>query len=199
MQAIRKRTPRTEIPQAPFEATAKAPLQQPRLIEALNRHIEGQFKRADRTPRHDADSSLPNMKQVSAECLPFAQYRQFSPPDRTCDVAEPELLQYQPVVSYEGTVIELTKEGFFGQLRRVDNNDGSREQSEFTLNEVSDEDRALLAPGAVFYWTVGYQTTQSGQRKIESEVRFRRLPAWSNSDFDELDRRASALDAFFSE
>jgi hypothetical protein len=53
----------------------------------------------------------------------------------------------------------------------------------------------LMASGAVFYWSVGYRETLWGQRERVSAIRFRRLPAWTTSDLDEVRRKAKQLAA----
>lgn len=53
---------------------------------------------------------------------------------------------------------------------------GTREVAEIYTCEVSLADRELLRPGAVFYWSIGYEDRPSGQRVRSSILRFRRLP-----------------------
>ena len=90
---------------------------------------------------------------------------------------------------WEGNVIEIGAETFTARLSdktaaRAD------EDGEFSLEEVSPADRALLQPGAVFYWSVGYLDHRNGQRTRESLIRFRRLPAWNKRELVEARQRA---------
>ncbi len=52
--------------------------------------------------------------------------------------------------------------------------DGEAATVEFDLGEVAPHDVALCEPGALFYWTVGYETKESGQRSRSSVIMFRR-------------------------
>lgn len=93
---------------------------------------------------------------------------------------------------WEGIVLEIYKETFLGRL--VDQtSSGLDEEAEFSLAEVSEDDRELLAPGAVFYWNIGYNDSPSGQRTRVSVIRFRRLPAWSEREIEDAERKAEQL------
>jgi hypothetical protein len=46
---------------------------------------------------------------------------------------------------------------------------------EFDLNDVSPADRPLCDPGALFYWSVGYDVKRGGQQSRTSILWFRRL------------------------
>jgi hypothetical protein len=83
---------------------------------------------------------------------------------------------------WEGTVTNVHVEEFSAVLRDLSRAASPEEQASFPLDEVPDADRSLLVPGAVFYWTIGYEVTLTGTRKTVSMLRFRRLPAWSESD-----------------
>jgi hypothetical protein len=51
------------------------------------------------------------------------------------------------------------------------------EFTEFSLDDIAnDDDRILVEPGAVFYWTIGRSQNSAGTRTNVSLVRFRRLP-----------------------
>ena len=64
------------------------------------------------------------------------------------------------------------------------------EEAEIYLSEVSDEDRALVEPGAIFYWSIGGYTDKTGNRMQRSLVRFRRLPTWTRRELDDARREA---------
>ena len=66
----------------------------------------------------------------------------------------------------------------------------TEELGDFTFAEVSDDDRSLIAEGAVFYWSIGYRVEQWGQRSTESAIRFRRLPVWTERELQSARRRA---------
>jgi len=91
---------------------------------------------------------------------------------------------------WEGRVDYLTDGGFVARLMDLTGT-GADEDAEFPLDEISPMDRPLVQEGAVFYWSVGYRDSASGQRTRESVVRFRRLPHWSKADRQEADRRVA--------
>jgi hypothetical protein len=48
------------------------------------------------------------------------------------------------------------------------------EHAEFSISELSPDGHALLRPGAVFYWIIGYRDLGSRQRMRESVIWMRR-------------------------
>ena len=90
---------------------------------------------------------------------------------------------------WEGVVLGVESDVFRARLVDLDRRTPD-EEAEIHLSEVSDEDRALVEPGAIFYWSVGYYTDRTGQRMRRSLVRFRRLPAWTRRELDDARREA---------
>ncbi|MGH7802263.1 MAG: hypothetical protein ACREOW_16835 [Thermodesulfobacteriota bacterium] len=96
---------------------------------------------------------------------------------------------------WEGNVIEVMKDYFLAIL--VDLTEpGADEQAEIPLEEVSPEDLDLIVTGAIFYWNIGYEDESNGQRKRASIIRFRRLPAWSQSEIKEAERETKEIRNF---
>jgi hypothetical protein len=85
---------------------------------------------------------------------------------------------------------------FSASLRDLTDTSKPEEQASFDLADVSVADRAIVSPGAVFYWAIGYET-RSGQRSRVSRIRFRMLPRWTERDLTRLRGRAAALKALF--
>ena len=92
---------------------------------------------------------------------------------------------------WEGRVESLADDGFVATLTDTSTG-GPDELAEFPWEEISIGDRALVEPGAIFYWSIGYKDAVSGQRSRESVIRFRRLPRWSRQDRAEATIRARA-------
>ena len=90
---------------------------------------------------------------------------------------------------WEGVVLGIERDVFRARLVDLDRQTPD-EEAEIYLSEVSDEDRVLVEPGAIFYWSIGYYTDRTGQRMRRSLVRFRRLPTWTKSELDEARREA---------
>ncbi len=93
---------------------------------------------------------------------------------------------------WEGTVLQVLEDSFFARLVDL-TNDGVDEEAEFPVEEVSDADRSLITPGAVFYWNIGYIDNISGQRTRASVIRFRRLPVWRPEELERAKRKAQHI------
>lgn len=98
---------------------------------------------------------------------------------------------------WEGTVTEIADGDFTAELRDLTEPASHREEATFELEEVSPGDQSLLAPGAVFRWSIGYRTSASGQRERVSQLRFVRIPGWRKSAVEEIKRRAARLQERF--
>jgi hypothetical protein len=93
---------------------------------------------------------------------------------------------------WEGVVLAVEHDSFFARL--VDLTQGNpQEEGEFSLDDVSNEDRPLLKPGSIFYWNIGYHDSRTGQRRKVSEIRFRRLPAWTLKEIEDARQGAIRL------
>ncbi|HEX8947795.1 MAG TPA: hypothetical protein VF790_02465, partial [Dissulfurispiraceae bacterium] len=93
---------------------------------------------------------------------------------------------------WEGVVTEIGKDVFNARLFDLTANN-PEEIAEFSIDDVSEDDRELLKPGAIFYWSIGYLTTRTGQRMRMSFIKFRRLPAWTERDIKSAKKRAAEL------
>ncbi len=93
---------------------------------------------------------------------------------------------------WEGIVAEVKKNAFVAKLydRTVEN---PEEEGEFSIDEVSEDDRVLLKPGAFFYWSIGYLTTGTGQRIRTSVIKFRRIPEWTEGELKAAEKKATEL------
>jgi hypothetical protein len=99
---------------------------------------------------------------------------------------------YRALQEWEGTVDYNYDSTFFARI--VDRtSSGPDEEAEFDIDEVSRGDRELLAPGAIFYWSVGYRDSSSGTRSRTSLLTFRRLPAWTDEEMRQAQKRADEI------
>lgn len=98
---------------------------------------------------------------------------------------------------WEGTVTEVADGEFSAELRDLTDPANYREEATFELDEVSPDDQLLLALGAVFRWSIGYKTSNAGQRERVSQIRFVRIPGWRKSAVEEIERRATQLQERF--
>jgi hypothetical protein len=85
------------------------------------------------------------------------------------------LASLEPLQEWEGVVEWVDGDRFGARLTDI-TEPGENEVTDFTLDEVSDDDVELVLPGGVFYWTIARETGRLGQRRHVSMLRFRRLP-----------------------
>jgi hypothetical protein len=88
--------------------------------------------------------------------------------------------RFPPLYHWEGVVDEVGEDSFTCHLIPLEGdgqNQARVEFSDFSFDDLGESDRALVRPGAVFYWTVGRLTNAAGTTSNQSLVRFRRIPA----------------------
>ena len=88
-------------------------------------------------------------------------------------------------------MIEVGEDTFLARLTPIVG-EGPDQEAEIYLDEVDEEERSLIEPGAVFYWSIGYLDTPSG-RKRQSVIRLRRLPAWTRRELEAARVEAARL------
>ena len=111
--------------------------------------------------------------------------------------ARKELYTFRLLQQWEGTVTEIADGEFTAELRDLTDPANYREEATFERDEVSPDDQPLLALGAVFRWSIGYKTSNAGQRERVSQLRFVRIPGWRKSAVEEIERRATQLQERF--
>ena len=117
------------------------------------------------------------------------------PPEQTLEQAE----KFSVLQDWEGVVERVGAEVFSATLRdRTQNESYATEAAELPIADVSDDDRELLRPGAIFYLTVGRVTRASGRQDRVGRLVFRRLPAWTESTLRRAEERAARLSRFLA-
>ena len=101
--------------------------------------------------------------------------------------------RFRIIEALEGTIQEVYKDSFIARLTNKLDPQAVHEEAEFAFSEIPPADRRLIAKGAVFYWYIGTTEKPHGQQTNSSLIRFRRLPAWENSDIQEARMRADFL------
>lgn len=90
---------------------------------------------------------------------------------------------FSALQEWEGYVVAMDGESFVANL--VDLTARSThpdQQVSIPLEELSDHDRNRLAPGQIFRWAIGYQRTRVGTKTRVSQIIFRDLPRWTETD-----------------
>ena len=95
-----------------------------------------------------------------------------------------------------GHVEQVNADVFIAVLSDSTNPKNPPEEVELDRTEISPGDLPLLAPGATFYWSIGYRDTPGGQRERVSTVRFARQPRLSESTVTRVLEQADRLAAF---
>lgn len=105
---------------------------------------------------------------------------------------EPTTYPYTTVQASEGVVEDVSSEDV--NVRIIDKTEPARPESftQLSFDQIDDEDRDLVRPGAVFYWVIGYELRPSG-KKTTSFIRFRRSPMWTKSNIKDVERKANEL------
>ncbi|SPD76314.1 conserved hypothetical protein [uncultured Desulfobacterium sp.] len=103
---------------------------------------------------------------------------------------------FTPLQEWEGYVAEIGDETFTARLIDLTADaEQEEEEADFPISELSDTDKQLLRPGAIFRWAIGYRRTRSGSKERVSFIVFRRLPAWTDHELKENRRKAELLAA----
>lgn len=156
------------------------------------------------------DSCGPLFEHGPAADLSIASQDDASPatalmPDKADSSVPKSVALPQPIVAivkgptlrtrqlWEGRVTEVRDTEFVAVLTDATNPSNPDEQVVFACDEISEDDRALIAPGSGFYWTVGTKQSPVGQRENVSIIQFRRLPSWTRSSLEESSSRAREI------
>lgn len=96
-----------------------------------------------------------------------------------------------PIEIWEGVVQDLNAEKTsMSVILEAKLGKMPRHAAEISLEWVSEQDKDLVRPGAVFYLTLYKQTTRGTVRNSQ-ELRFRRLPSWAPSQIRDI--RSAAI------
>lgn len=112
-------------------------------------------------------------------------------PCRIPPMLRPSRTHFNALVKWEGQVISIGDDSFLARLTPLLDS-GRVHQAEILLEEIAPEDRFLIQPGAIFYWSIGYLEQPSGRTR-QSIIRFRRLPAWTPTELQDARTKSSRL------
>ena|SRR2546430_6947733 len=102
--------------------------------------------------------------------------------------------RFRVLQKFEAVVVEVLEDSFIARFEDSSRG-GIEEEAEIAFEEVSESDFPLLRPGAVFYWSIGYERKSFGQITRVSLIRFRRLPPLTEEELEGAQIRASLLNA----
>ena len=98
----------------------------------------------------------------------------------------------------EVTAVDSDGDSFDAVMTDLTNQKRAEETATFYLSDVSESDKRFVEPGYIFYLSVGYDISMSGQKRRASDIRFRRLPAWTRSEIQKNNQRAESVRALFA-
>lgn len=101
----------------------------------------------------------------------------------------------QLLQQWEGVVTKVAAGEFEAMLHDLTDRSRPRELATFSLDEVAPGDVRFVTEGSVFYWSIGYEERAGSKRRV-SDIRFRRLPAWTASELRAVEREADDLFRF---
>lgn len=91
--------------------------------------------------------------------------------------------RFHPSQEWEGHVLTAGTTSFTARLRDLTaDSTYEEEEAEFPIEEISQQDRPRVQPGAVFTWSIGHEDTVSGVRKRVSVIEFRKPSTISEKD-----------------
>ncbi len=97
----------------------------------------------------------------------------------------PRMPRFELLQQWEGCVVAVGADSFDATLRDLTRPSNPAERVELDIAELSRSDRLRLTPGAVFYWSIGYDTSVTGQTSRVSRIQIRRLPRWTGAEIQE--------------
>ncbi|MGA2546963.1 MAG: hypothetical protein ABSF43_10470 [Rectinemataceae bacterium] len=105
---------------------------------------------------------------------------------------------FKTAKKWECVVLQVNENDFTARLID-DSGDTEDSISTFSMDEVTRDDRRLVEPGAIFYWSIGYKENPSGVRTRESILIFRRVPAWSKQAIDRIKKESEQMFEYFND
>ena len=129
--------------------------------------------------------SSPSTGPTSAEPLPTGVVR------LPVSVLEPPIeIKLQ---EWEGQVQEVGPYFFTAHLVDLTANETEEtEEAELPIDDLTESDRSLLVPGAVFRWLIGYRYIRGSKERFTRFV-IRRLPVWTRDEIKSADAEAEEL------
>ena len=98
---------------------------------------------------------------------------------------------------WEGYITDISDDVFTARLRSL-SGAADKLEAEIYLDELDQDDRRLVEPGAIFYWSIGYLDGPSGRRRT-SIIRFKRVPLLTDVQLADIESRASELSDLLSD
>jgi len=100
---------------------------------------------------------------------------------------------FRALQQWEVVVDEVTEDSVWVRLLDLTNKKCLEETAELLLQEIPLEDRELLSPGSVLYWSIGIETAAGGQIQKVSRIRAKRSGSWTSRKISKLYEQGASL------
>jgi len=100
-----------------------------------------------------------------------------------------------PIQRWYGVVKEVSEDNFTADLDDLTEG-GTKESAEFDKIEVEMSERALIEPGAIFYYYIAYMLKNGTKFKLQI-LRFKRPTEWRAEDFEKAMAKADSMYEYF--
>lgn len=101
--------------------------------------------------------------------------------------------RFKVLQTWEATILEISEDECRAIIRDRTTPENPDEEITFSIEEIPESDRPLAQPGAVFYWSIGYDDHLDGQRNRVSSIRVRRVPVWTDKELKAARMEAESL------
>lgn len=142
-----------------------------------------------------------------ATALPTSRTTAYDETTKPAKITLPHLLPHSSFTfprsfhllqQWEGRVEQRDSDTFVAVITDKSNVGNPDEEVELFLAEIEREELSFVRPGALFYWSVGYEDGPGIPRQRVSRIRFRRLPGITTRDILRAENNAKKLADLFA-
>jgi hypothetical protein len=144
----------------------------------------------DSIDQEHTTSTLPQDGEIVREDV-IAVPERFNPQE--VPPTTPQTTKITVLKEWEGVVDHVCENWFRARLSDIQAPSEAQQLVEIDMEDVAPDDRHLLEEGAIFYWDIGRKQSRYGSVANFSEIRFRRMPAWSKRDLAQARKDAKTL------
>lgn len=173
---------------APAQQLGLEPMVAERLPPARIEAAFGALPASTIAPRKASELSQPTEPMLAGFGAPRGL--RFKP-----HLTRPRLVEFVSEERWEGYVKEVHAETFTAVIysEAASEQEAEPERVELDIGDVNALMRHLVVPGAVFFWSIGFQIDSSGQRIRQAIITFPMMPVRTKEDRSESKRRAEVL------
>ena len=131
--------------------------------------------------------------EIAKRQIPDSPLFDVLPPPSVFAPSPGEIVRSSLIQTWEGTVVRVNEENHAMEVRlNAKIGQVPEHAGEIDLQWVSEQDKDLVQPGAVFYLTL-FRRVKRGGIENNQELRFRRLPSWTKRQMAQVEQDACML------